>query len=72
MGEVLLYRVKNFAAKLLAIVLGSVIYRIIIAAVLQLGMDTDDMKLLTAVVVALALSVPVLKKKKGTVRREGV
>lgn len=72
MGEVLLYRVKNFASKLVAILLGSVIYRIIIAVVLQFGMDTDDMKLLTAVVVALALSVPVLKKKKITVRREGV
>jgi putative ABC transport system permease protein len=72
MGEVLLYRVKNFAAKLLAILLGSVIYRIIIAVVLQFGMDTDDMKLLTAVVVALALSVPVLKKRKITVRREGI
>jgi ABC-type uncharacterized transport system permease subunit len=34
-------------------------------------MDTNDLKLLTAVVVALALSVPVLKKKKGTLRREG-
>ncbi len=72
MGEVLLYWVKNFAAKLIALVLGSVIYRMIIAVVLQLGMDTNDMKLLTAVVVALALSVPVLKKKKGTVRREGI
>jgi putative tryptophan/tyrosine transport system permease protein len=72
MGEVLLYWVKNFAAKLTAILIGSVIYRIIIAAVLQMGMDTDDMKLLTAVVVALALSVPVLKKKKGVVRKEGV
>ena len=72
MGEVLLYRVKNFAAKLVAILLGSVIYRIIIAMVLQFGMDTDDMKLLTAVVVALALSVPVLKKKKITVRKEVV
>jgi putative ABC transport system permease protein len=72
MGEVLLHKVKNFAGKLLAIMIGSITYRIIIAAVLQLGMDTDDMKLLTAVVVALALSVPVLKKKKGTVRREAV
>jgi putative ABC transport system permease protein len=72
MGEVLLYRVKNFAAKLVAILLGSVIYRIIIAMVLQFGMDTDDMKLLTAVVVALALSVPALKKKKITVRKEVV
>lgn len=69
-GEVLLFRVKNFAAKLAAILVGSIIYRIIIAVVLQFGLDTNDLKLLTAVVVALALSVPVLKKKKGTPRRE--
>lgn len=69
-GEVLLLRVKNFAGKLAAIILGSIIYRIIIALVLRFGMNTNDLKLLTAVVVALALSVPVLKKKKGTLRRE--
>ncbi len=71
-GEVMLNRIKNFAGKLVAILLGSVIYRIIIAIVLRLGMDTNDMKLLTAVVVALALSIPVFKKKKITVRREEI
>ncbi len=71
-GEVLLNRVKNFAAKLVAILLGSVIYRIIIAVVLRLGMDTNDMKLLTAVVVAIALSIPVLKQRRITVRREEI
>ncbi len=71
-GEVLLLRAKNFAGKLMAIVIGSIIYRIIIAVVLQIGLKTDDLKLLTAIVVALALSVPVLKKKKGTLRREGI
>jgi len=70
-GEVLLLRVKNFAGKLLAIVIGSIIYRIIIAIVLQWGLNTNDLKLLTAVVVAFALSIPVLKKKKGILRREG-
>jgi putative ABC transport system permease protein len=69
-GEVLLLRVKSFASKLLAIVIGSIIYRIIIAIVLQWGLNTNDLKLLTAVVVALALSIPVLKKKKGIMRRE--
>ena len=34
----------------------------IIAIVLQLGMKTQDLKLLSAVVVAVALSVPVIKK----------
>ncbi len=70
-GEVLFSKVKNFAKKLAAIVIGAVIYRIIIAVVLQLGLNTDDLKLLTAAVVALALAVPVLKRKRGIVRREG-
>lgn len=69
-GEVLLLRVKHFAGKLVAIVIGSIIYRIIIAVVLQIGLNTDDLKLLTAIVVALALSFPVLKKKKGALRKE--
>lgn len=63
-GEVVFHKKKSFARKLIAIIIGSVIYRIIIAVVLQLGLNTDDLKLLTAVVVAIALSVPVLKKKK--------
>jgi putative ABC transport system permease protein len=69
-GEVLFLRAKNFARKLFAITIGSVIYRAIIAFVLQLGLNTDYLKLLTAVVVAVALSVPVLKKNKGFARRE--
>lgn len=69
-GEVLFTKVKNFARKLLSIALGSIIYRAIIAFVLQLGMDTNDMKLLTAIVVAIALSIPVIKKNKSVVRKE--
>lgn len=70
-GEVVFHRRRSFAHKLLAIVIGSVIYRIIIAIVLQFGLNTNDLKLLTAVLVAVALSVPVLKKQKVKVRREG-
>lgn len=67
-GEVIFGRRFGFWWSLLSVVLGSVIYRLIIAVVLQLGMKTQDLKLLSAVVVAAALSVPVLKKK--TVRRK--
>ncbi|MDF2951898.1 MAG: Methionine transporter ATP-binding protein, partial [Anaerocolumna sp.] len=63
-GEVILHKKISFAAKLTSIVLGSVIYRIVIAVVLQLGLNTNDMKLLTAIIVTIALSVPVLKKNK--------
>lgn len=69
-GEVLL-RFKNFAGKLLALVAGSVLYRSIIALVLQLGLDTDDLKLLTAIVVAAALSIPMLKQNKVFVAKGG-
>ncbi len=69
-GEVVFRKRRSFARKLAAIVCGSVIYRIIIAFVYQLGLNTNDLKLLTAVLVAVALSVPVLKKQKVKVRRE--
>jgi putative ABC transport system permease protein len=68
-GEVLFLRVKNFARILLSIAIGSIIYRVIIAFVLRLGLNTIDLKLLTAIVVAFALSVPVLKKNKGMLRK---
>lgn len=53
----------NFACQLGAIVAGSVIYQIVIAFVLQLGLSTEDLKLFSAVTVAAALSVPALKRK---------
>lgn len=50
----------SFLKRLIAIIVGSIIYRIIIAIVIQLGLSTDDLKLLTAFIVALALTIPVL------------
>ena len=61
-GETLMRRASNFALRLAAVVLGSVLYRVIIAAVLRLGLKSTDLKLLTAVLVALALAMPVLAK----------
>jgi putative ABC transport system permease protein len=71
-GEVLFFKAKNFALKLLSIMLGSVIYRIIIALILRLGLDTNDMKLFTAMVVALALSIPTILKNKLLFARKEV
>ena len=62
-GEVLFGSRFNFVYKLCSIVVGSVIYRVVIAAVLELGMPSSDLKLLTAVLVAAALAVPVLMKR---------
>lgn len=62
-GEVVFGNRFNFAYKLGAVVGGSVIYRIIIAVVLQLGMKSTDLKLFTAIIVAVALAIPVFTKK---------
>lgn len=62
-GEVIFGNRFNFAYKLISVIGGSIIYRIIIAVVLQLGMESTDLKLLTAVIVAVALAIPVMKPK---------
>ena len=62
-GEVIFGARFNFAYQLGSIVAGCVIYQIVIAFVLQLGLSTEDLKLFSAVTVALALSVPALQKK---------
>ena len=66
-GEVIFGQKGNFAFRLTSIIVGSIIYRIIVAIVLQMGMNTDDLKLLTAILVAIALSVPVLISKHNQV-----
>lgn len=61
-GEVL-FSPKSFKTSLVAVVLGSIVYRIVIALVLEMGMPPNDLKLFTAVLVAAALSLPLLKTK---------
>ena len=62
-GEVVLGHFKSFGSLLLSIIIGSIVYRLIIAIVLQLGLKTDDMKLLTATLVAVALGLPVIRTR---------
>ena len=62
-GEVLMGKRFSFAYRLASVIIGSVVYRMIIALVLQLGMKSTNLKLLTAIIVAIALSVPVMKTK---------
>ena len=63
-GEVIFDKVfHNFALKLLASIIGAIIYYIVIQFVLRLGLSTDDLKLLTAFVVAVFLAVPYWKGK---------
>lgn len=62
-GEVLMGRLRSFSSKLTSAVAGAVVYFLIRAIVLQLGLSANDMKLFSAVLVALALSVPVMMGK---------
>ena len=54
---------RNFSAKLLGCVFGAVIYYIVIQIVLKMGLSTDDLKLLSALVVAVFLALPYWKSK---------
>ena len=62
-GEVLMGRLTSFYWKLTSVVVGSVTYVVIRALVLRMGLDANDMKLLSAIIVALALSFPVVLSK---------
>ena len=61
-GEVLFGK-KTFKRSLIALCLGSITYRVIIMLVLKLGMPANDLKLFTAITVALALALPTIKAK---------
>ena len=70
-GEVVFSKAfHNFGLKLLAVSLGAIIYYIVIQVVLWLGLNTNDLKLLTALVVAIFLATPYWKAKYFTKKRE--
>ena len=54
---------KNFALRLLAVAFGSVIYYIVVQAVITMGLDANLLKLLSAVIVAIFLAVPYWKRQ---------
>ena len=63
-GEALLGKIfKNFALRLLAVAIGSIIYYIVIQAVITMGMDANLLKLLSAAIVAIFLAIPYWKRQ---------
>ena len=64
-GDVLLSKVfHNFALKLLSVAIGSIIYYVVIQVILWTKLiDSNDLKLLSAIVVALFLAVPYWKSR---------
>ena len=73
-GEALFGKIfKNFALRLLSVAFGSIIYYIVIQAVITLGFDANLLKLLSAAIVAVFLAIPFWKKKysESHIRRRG-
>lgn len=62
-GEAVFSKIfRNFALKLFAVVIGSIVYYLVVQIVILMGVDTDLLKLLSAVVVAIFLAVPYWQK----------
>ena len=74
-GEAIFGKIfKNFALRLLSVALGSVIYYIVVQAVITMGLDANLLKLLSAVIVAIFLAIPYWKnqhKAKHMVKTKG-
>ena len=63
-GESLLGKVfRNFGLRMLSVSLGAIVYYLVLQVVLQLGLNTNDLKLLSAAIVAVFLAIPHLKGK---------
>ncbi len=63
-SEVLFSKIfRNFGLKLFAVAIGAVIYYFVIQLALQLGLETNDLKLITALIVAMFLAIPFWKSR---------
>ena len=65
LGEVLFGRKGGFYRRLSSIVIGSIVYRVIVAVVLQLGLNANNLKLFTAILVGFALSIPMMMENSN-------
>lgn len=61
-GEVV-YGDLSLTARLVAVVIGSILYRLVLLLVLQLGFSTNDFRLISAVILAICLMLPLFQKK---------
>ena len=71
-GEAIFSRIfRNFALKLLSVVFGSILYYLVLQVVIWMGIDTDLLKMLSALVVAQFLAFPYWKGKYFTKAKQG-
>ncbi|HGH7725405.1 TPA: ABC transporter permease, partial [Streptococcus pyogenes] len=62
-GEVLYSTGLTLLERLIAIVIGSILYQFLISVVITLGFNTSYLKLISALVLALCLMIPVVKER---------
>ena len=63
-GEAIFGKIfHNFALRLLSVAFGSILYYLVLQTVIWMGIDTDLLKMLSALVVAVFLAVPYWKAK---------
>lgn len=67
-GEVIFGK-RNFFNRLVSLALGAIAYRVIIAMVLKMGMPANDLRLFTAITVAVALALPVFSPYFRTIQK---
>ena len=70
LGEALFGKKLNFCGRLLFVAIGSIIYYIVISFVCWLGLPSIDMKLFSAIVVAVFLAVPYMRGKMKNAYRK--
>ena len=61
-GEVV-FGIKSLIRRLVAVILGAILYRLIVAFAFDLGMPPNDLKLVSAVIVTIALSMTTIRKR---------
>jgi putative ABC transport system permease protein len=68
-GEVIVGN-QSILRSLIAVVIGSIVYRIIIAVVLQLGLPATDLKMFSAFIVIIALALPTIKNNIHSLKKK--
>ncbi|MCL2674435.1 MAG: ABC transporter permease [Defluviitaleaceae bacterium] len=58
-----LFNTRSFWGRLVSLVVGAILYRLIIALVLEFGMAPTDLRLFQAITVAIALSLPMIRER---------
>ena len=66
LGKAILGKHLNFFGSMSFVVIGGIVYYLVVVLVLWLKLNSNDLKLITAVIVALFLAVPYLREQRKT------